>query len=119
MKMNKSKFILVLYLITVITLTLVPFNSKALFYQKRIIFLRIDYLIHICMFIPWAALNKVFSNAFNIFHTVFYGVIMAIIMELIHYMLPYRSFNIYDLIANLIGILLGIPITRLIKVQRQ
>jgi len=35
------------------------------------------------------------------------GLVFATIAEFIHFFLPYRSFNINDLIGNVAGIILG------------
>ena len=43
------------------------------------------------------------------------GILFAIITEAIQLFLPYRTFNINDLISNTLGIILGFPIILLIN----
>ncbi len=104
----------------------------------RIIYILLIILIGIMSIIPNAALDKVsdtyklFSGGY-LFHILAYGVfcffallynityqrhslviillfisIYSIILEVIQYFLPYRTFNLYDILASLIGIAVGV-----------
>ena len=104
----------------------------------RIIYILLMILIGIMSIIPDTALDKVsdtyklFSGGY-LFHILGYGVfcffallynityqrhslfiillfisIYSIILEVIQYFLPYRSFNLYDILASLIGVTVGV-----------
>jgi len=104
----------------------------------RIIYILLIILIGIMSIIPNAALDKIsdtyklFSGGY-LFHILAYGVfcffallynityqrhslviillfisIYSIILEVIQYFLPYRTFNLYDILASLIGIAVGV-----------
>jgi VanZ family protein len=74
--------------------------------------LRSDYLIHALQFLPWMIFGMKMSKP--ILYWLIAGLFFASITEGIQYFLTYRSFNINDLIANLIGVLLG-TLTFLLK----
>lgn len=104
----------------------------------RIIYILLMILIGIMSIIPDTALDKVsdtyklFSGGY-LFHILGYGVfcffallynityqrhslffillfisIYSIILEVIQYFLPYRTFNLYDILASLIGVAVGV-----------
>jgi glycopeptide antibiotics resistance protein len=104
----------------------------------RIIYILLMILIGIMSIIPDTALDKVsdtyklFSGGY-LFHILAYGVfcffallynityqrhslfimllfisIYSIILEVIQYFLPYRTFNLYDILASLIGVAVGV-----------
>jgi glycopeptide antibiotics resistance protein len=104
----------------------------------RIIYILLIILIGIMSIIPDTALDKVsdtyklFSGGY-LFHILAYGVfcffalmynityqrhslfimllfisIYSIILEVIQYFLPYRTFNLYDILASLIGVAVGV-----------
>jgi len=77
--------------------------------------LRFDYLLHIAAFLPWAIFvyllfSKHWAWAFS-------GLIFAGITESFQLYLPYRTFNINDLIANLSGIIAGYLIIMILRKQ--
>lgn len=80
--------------------------------------IRLDYLMHSIVFIPWAFLYlKTFNNVTigDFFVMSVTGVFMATFTEGIQYFLTYRSFNINDLMANWLGVGLGVGIVYVIK----
>lgn len=104
----------------------------------RIIYILLIILIGIMSIIPNEALDKLsdtyklFSGGY-LFHILAYGIfcffalmynityqrhslfimllfisIYSIILEVIQYFLPYRTFNLYDILASLIGVAVGV-----------
>ena len=75
-----------------------------------IVRIRLDHLLHATLFIPWALLYLVtfrpvkWSEKLML---VIYGLLMAFATEGVQYFLTYRSYNINDLIANWMGVILG------------
>jgi len=103
----------------------------------RIIYILLIFMIGIMSIIPNEALDKISDtyklfNGGYLFHILAYGLfcffallynityqrhslliillfisIYSIILEVIQYFLPYRTFNLYDILASLIGIAVG------------
>ena len=91
----------------IILLTLLPVNGPhAALNDTYVIELRLDYLLHALLCIPFIFLfNKAFQRSFAI--AVITGLLFASLSEGAQYFLPYRAFNINDLLANNIGIFAG------------
>jgi len=72
--------------------------------------LRWDYAIHTIFHIPLPfLLNQSIKNQnkFSKLYVMLIGLTIAMITEIMQYYISYRSFNINDLVANCIGVLLG------------
>jgi len=105
---------LLIYTLFIFITAVITINS----YEKSlnntyVLLFRLDYLIHYVIFIPWMWLvwkaycvnfRKDFLQALT---WVFLGLIFAGLTEGIQYFIPYRAFNINDLLANSIGVMLG------------
>ena len=76
----------------------------------HIIKIRLDYLLHSILYIPWVFL---YIKAFHpvkwheILLMIAAGLVMAFLTEGVQYFLTYRSYNINDLLSNFLGVLLG------------
>jgi VanZ family protein len=108
------KYILIIYTAIIFLLAVLPINGSNSFLNDNFILsIRLDYLAHFAIFIPWMAIAWFFRSsskarsARKIITWILLGVALAVTTELIQYMLPYRSFNINDMAANLIGVALG------------
>lgn len=101
--------VLFIYLVGMLILVVLPLNdTKASFLSDTyVIKLRLDYLIHVIIFLPFILLVKL-SYPINISNIIIIGLVFAGICEGIQYLLPYRSINVNDLVANMIGISLGV-----------
>ena len=55
------------------------------------------------------------SKAINIFTDYKIILLISFILEILHFIIPNRAFEFYDLIANILGVLMIIFIKRLIK----
>ena len=55
------------------------------------------------------------SKAINIFTDYKIILLISFILEILHFIIPNRAFEFYDLIANILGVLIIIFIKRLIK----
>ena len=115
--LGKEKFIRSIlwgYIILIFVLAVLAINGKESVLNNNYIFkIRLDYLVHFGIFIPlmWLA-SKAYNVNFhkNIIKTVFWiliGFCIAGLSEGIQFFIPYRSFNINDLAANGIGVVLG------------
>jgi VanZ family protein len=78
-----------------------------------ILSLRIDYLIHFAIYVIWMWLAwKLYAVSFrkDVFRALLWllgGLVFANLSELIQIFVPYRAFNRYDLLANVVGVITG------------
>jgi glycopeptide antibiotics resistance protein len=100
-----------LYFTAILLLITLPINtpgSKLYLNNITVVKIRGDYFFHALTFIPWSffmfAMNK------RPWMWMFLGFLFSTGTELLQYLLPYRRFNINDLISNSLGILLGMVI---------
>ena len=91
-------------------------NSKL--NNNYILSVRLDYLVHVAMFAGLAVLFRLayFPRSGITFsrELLFFGVMLstAFFSEAVQWFVPYRVFNINDLIANFGGVMLSIPLIR-------
>ncbi len=109
---NKTTFYI--YVIVLILLSVLPINSAAKLNDITIISFRGDYFVHALIFIPWALFNLKFCK--NNWLWLFTGLIFSAGIEMLQYFLPYRAFNINDILSNIIGVILG-QLIRFIKAK--
>jgi VanZ family protein len=110
------------YLAFLVLLSVLPINSSgSSINHVFVVSIRLDYLLHCLVYIPlvlflWLEKKSEFlirSRITIIWVTVL--VIFAAATEWIQYYLPYRAFNVNDLISNCLGIILGFIFTFAIK----
>lgn len=114
---KSGKALFLIYPFTVFLLSILPINgSTSSLNHIYLIHIRLDYLGHAALFLPWVPLvvwMGIFGQKRTFFwilaNTIISGVLLGTLTEGIQYFLSYRSFNINDLIANILGVLLGIP----------
>jgi glycopeptide antibiotics resistance protein len=94
-----------IFIIIVFLLVIFPFNTSFEPENITILQFRGDYLLHVFIFLPW----MFFCNAmrFKIWQWFSLGIFYASFTEGLHYVLPYRVFNINDLLANVMGVVMG------------
>ena len=106
MKPTGIKWLFVCYILVILLLVALPLNSAAELNNITILQLRGDYFFHIVLFLPWAFFRLVFGQkgwSWGVF-----GLFFAAGSEGIQYLLPYRAYNVNDLMANMLGILVGL-----------
>lgn len=115
---NKTiKWFTAFYILLFLIMTVVPINNTSLSFEKIIIAnIRLDHLLHMFIFFPFAFLIRIikgenyFVSGKRIFLWITIGVSIAILAELIQLFIPNKSFTISDLIFNVIGIAMGLLI---------
>lgn len=102
------------YAALLILIAILPINSAgASINHTFIVSIRLDYLLHFAIFLPWMFLMRRYSGLsfktdfWKTLAWIFAGIIFAMFTESLQYGLSYRAFNINDLLANGIGVLLG------------
>jgi VanZ family protein len=81
--------------------------------NKILIFtIRLDYLLHLLLFVPWMVLARWRWVNAEKEQALFYlaagaGLFLAALSEIIQHFMPIRSFSLIDLAADSLGIFLG------------
>lgn len=116
---NKKLFWI--YVVAIILLIVLPINtpgSKIYLNNITVVKIRGDYFFHALTFIPWAFFMPVMKQ--KPWFWLILGLLFSTGTEMLQYLLPYRRFNVNDLLSNSLGILLGMAVvTILISVLRQ
>jgi len=107
-----------IYTGAILLLVTLPINGEEQLLGKLndnyILQIRLDYFSHALMFIPWVVLVL---NAWGVDRrsratrwglAIVFMLAFAIFAEYIQWFLPYRTFNINDLAANALGVVLGL-----------
>jgi len=93
-----------------------PTNTKSPAFplnNNHILHIRLDHLVHAIIFIPWVVLiwlvTRVNFRTVPLKATIYLilCLLFAAAMEFVQYFLHYRTFTIYDLLANGVGVILG------------
>ncbi len=105
---NPIQFYMLLYLLIILLLVVLPLNNSESFLNNTyIVKIRLDYLGHVILFLPFVFLLRLASRVkFGI--ACLLGIGYALFTESLQFYLPYRSFNINDMIANALGVLMGL-----------
>lgn len=104
-KFQYQKWLFSTYIIVIILLIALPLKTSSELNNITILQLRGDYFFHILLFLPW----MFFKKAFNIRLLVWLllGLFFASATEGLQYLLLWRAFNVNDMLANVLGILVG------------
>lgn len=107
-KLNKRlRLVAILYITILIVLALVPISTKKVFHLPNLsIQFRLDYIIHVIIYLPCIYLMR-FGFGYSLFYAIVFSMLLGSFTEGIQYWLPYRTFNINDFIANKIGVFVG------------
>jgi glycopeptide antibiotics resistance protein len=101
------------YIGIIILISVLPINNQnSSLNHTTVVTIRMDYLMHAILFFPFvwfinsAGLfgKKISKNRFLVF---FLGIVMVLFSECVQYFLPWRTFNINDLLANFLGFVIG------------
>lgn len=104
-RLFSNKWLFSSYLIVIILLVTLPINSAGELNNITIITFRGDYFFHLLMFLPWLF----FGSALRMkpLYCLLIGLLVASATEGLQYLLPYRAYNINDLLANTLGVVIG------------
>jgi len=107
------------YFSVIMLLLTLPLNSSEKLNNFTIISFRADYFFHALMFLPWAFFLLAFRS--NILIWLLLGLSFAGLSEGLQYLLTYRAYNINDLVANMLGVLIGmclfIPVKKMMGIK--
>lgn len=105
-----------IYFVAVVLLIILPINGDRFNLNDiMIISIRGDYFFHALVFIPWAFFMT--SMRQPLWLWLILGLLFSTGTEMLQYLLPYRRFNINDLISNSLGIVLGMAFLTLFSAK--
>lgn len=112
--MCKLKLIMsTMFIVGVVVLMVAPIGVESI-NDTYVVGFKLDYVIHCLIYLPWMFTVKIlFTKKFRPFLWLTCGIIFSMALEFIQYILPYRSFNINDQIAGIIGVILSYVLFRL------
>lgn len=104
------------YTVLILLLVTLPINGEDQFLgqlnHNYVVQIRLDYVSHMLLFIPWALLvgygwelHKKGRTRFGL--SFLLALAFAAFCEYLQLLLPYRTFNINDLVSNMLGIIIG------------
>lgn len=105
----KPYFWIGLYLITIVLLVTLPISEHDIISKQYIAYVKPDFIVHGLLFLPWMSWYLLKNIQLNIRVWLWFvlGVLLACGIEVFQNFLSYRSFNVNDIKASLIGLLLG------------
>lgn len=108
----KYRSILFLYLGFLVVMGVVPLGAlNTTLSDTFVLELRLDHLLHALMFAPLAVLWRLGFPGHSMWRIALAGMLLAVGLEGVQYVLPYRSWNVNDIVGNIVGLGLGgIPI---------
>ncbi|MGI6718256.1 MAG: VanZ family protein [Bacteroidales bacterium] len=105
----------IFYIIFVTILLTMPVDNLVKFSRKWPFHVRIDYVIHFCLFFPWAFFLFGFKRI-KWWLWLIIGVLAGICYEVIQYCLRYRSFSVKDIVADSLGLISGFLLVFIINI---
>ena len=104
-KLFSNKLLFASYVTLLLLFVTLPLNSSGNLNNITIITFRGDYFFHALAFLPWAFF-RAFTHQKRLYWLII-GIFFATSTEALQYLLPYRAYNVNDMIANMIGVLIG------------
>lgn len=101
----------IFYLVILFSLMWLPLNGLGVRMDNFVLGIRIDHLIHASVYLPCILMLMPLCR-FRWRRAWMVGLAIALTTESVQWLLPYRGFDINDLIANIIGVSLGLLIIR-------
>ena len=96
-----------------------PLNGVGIPLNNYILGLRMDHLLHASVYIPCALfLWDLFKVSRRKWYSWACAVMIGLITEGVQYLLPFRGFDINDLIANVLGVTLGWGVILMVRRRR-
>ncbi|WP_394993047.1 VanZ family protein [Emticicia sp.] len=118
---RNAQLLVSIYLIILILLATLPINGSESTANKTFVAeIRLDYIIHATFLIPWMSFLLLFDWKTKKVYVIWFlvGSLIAFFIEYIQYFLPYRTYNILDLLNNFLGLFLGILIWIIILISK-
>ncbi len=115
-KLLNIKFITYSYLLILFLGTVIPLNPvSSTLNDNYTLHIRWDYLLHAMVYIPLPVLLGLYLKKGSWIRIVLLTLPVTVLLEVLQLVIPYRFFNINDLMANCVGAIIGfilIPVFR-------
>ena len=110
LKWKHIRLITWIYVLILVLGSVLPINSGVVLNNTYVVELRSDYLIHALILIPLPLLLSLsLGTRTGLWvRVILLGLLIVVFCEGIQMLLPYRTFNINDLLANGAGALIGV-----------
>jgi len=110
MVLRNIKLITRLYLLILVLGSVLPLNNGTTLNNNYIVEIRLDYFIHALVLLPLPVLLGLsLRNNTRVWVMIFLlGLLMVVFCEGVQLLIPYRTFNINDLFANGVGVIIGL-----------
>ncbi|MHC1776967.1 MAG: VanZ family protein [Lentimicrobium sp.] len=115
-KTSASRILFWLYIGAIFLLVTLPINSAGELNNVTILRFRGDYFFHALLFMPWAFFQP--AMCFRTWQWLAMGLLFACGSEGVQYLLPYRAYNVNDLVSNGLGVVLGSLVYWIFLVRR-
>ena len=95
------------YIICIAILVTIPVQRQGVIINNyHVVHIRLDHLLHGLLMMPWFFLS-IRLQGMKVLPAILLGILLALSAEGVQYFLPYRAFNVNDMISNVIGVMLG------------
>lgn len=115
LRLKPKKWLFSAYTFAIVLLVILPLNSSSELNDIIILRLRGDYFLHILLFMPWSFFRQ--ASKIKTLPWLLLSLFFAAGSEGLQYFLPWRAFNVNDLLANALGVVLGWGLFKLYKVK--
>ena len=102
------------YFVFLLFLMWAPLGIAAIPLNNFVFGIRFDHLLHSSIYIPCVLFMYDFFSRRRLVDSWLVSLLLAIVTETVQYMLPYRGFDINDMVANFFGVTLGAVIVYLL-----
>lgn len=108
----------VLFIFLLVALMVIPIGSGA--NNTFVAGFRGDYIIHLVIYLPWMFLRRmIFGEKVGKLCWLVVGILTVLALEYIQMLLPYRGFNVNDILAGEIGVIVSFALYRLSNIKNK
>ena len=111
MKILHTNWVAGFYLLLLLTGALIPLGMGSAALNNNYTFhIRADYLLHALFYIPLPVvlLLSRWGRRVGLMQVILFSMLVVVLFETVQMLVPYRAFNINDLIANGVGVVIGL-----------
>ncbi len=102
------KYLFIFYLIGVAIVSILPIGGMSTAMNEvDVLSIRLDYLMHALVFIPLVPLWRLVGPQAPWWLMIVAGLLLAAATEAVQLYLPYRAYNINDMLGNIAGVAIG------------
>jgi glycopeptide antibiotics resistance protein len=107
----------VIYGLIILSAYLYPGGKMASFDDHYYLKIRGDYFFHCLVFIPFAMMFLHYARlkGKSMMKFGWLAILGGACFELLHLIIPNRSFNLFDMLANVVGVVLGLTLYNIFK----